>query len=55
LILFRVTAGAAKLLPVIVNVVVVRLATALSTTGTFAKAECEKDKSAARSRMLLKL
>ena len=42
LMLLRVIVGAAKLLPVIVTVLAVRLATALSTTGAFAKAECEK-------------
>jgi hypothetical protein len=55
LTLLRVTVGAEKLLPVIVNVLVVRLATALSTTGAFAKADCEKDARAAMSRMVLKL
>jgi hypothetical protein len=55
LMLSRVTVGEAKLLPVIVTVLAVRLATALSTTGAFAKAVCEKDDKATTTRMVLKL
>ena len=56
--LLRVTdVGLARLLPVIVTVLVVRLVTALLIAGTFAKARCEKDEDKVKtlmSRMVLK-
>jgi len=56
--LLRVTVvGLARLLPVIVTMLVVRLATALLIAGTFAKARCEKDEDRVKtlmSRVVLK-